>query len=270
MKFVVVIAFVVLLLPSRVSSQTVHSYPLVNTPLEERWTWAQNQHERSTAVWVMYSFKKEMCERCFIGSFNASLEDSRKQLGEVVLGWEKPTTDLNQEIKQAIQHIDNYEQKLVEKSIVMMFQIEAGMIQKVAYSTMDSRFNFEGLDVYWLGEVDPKKSQEWLMSQYHLRASKGHETAFIWAIGIHPPNPDVLSFLKTVAFESNEADRTKAALFSMGSLHSESAVTVLSQFLRLNKPSEVKKSALFALGNSKIPAARDVLIRFIETESKSN
>ncbi|NQV72426.1 HEAT repeat domain-containing protein [bacterium] len=271
MKRFFLILLMISAFPLVAQSQTVTSVSADVKTVDEAWKWAQTELKSRInapgSAWFVYSFQKEMCQQCFLGSYNGMNSSLSRRIDETITGQPSAEVSLEKQVRSTIQHIDNVQDVKVVKSIALIFEIKDGKIEDVALSTMDTVFDFGNRPIYWLGSVDPNDSQSFLMNLFASSSANSVKKTLVWAVGIHPANGEILRFLKTVAFTATEDEHVKASLFSLGSLGSTEAISVLGEFLASTASVELKKSALFALGNSELPEARRALVQFIRSES---
>lgn len=244
-------------------AQTVHSVDAAS--LKEGWSTALSQAGVSDA-WIVFSFDRMMCERCFHGSWSS---DGRwdRTIADVLHGRQPSGDSMQDAVRRTLDDLDDDSRghRMVLKELAVLMRVERGRVTDVHHANLDSPFDFDGRTVYWLGKQQPTAIAGLFslreVTRWQTEARKG----WVWTLGSLDRPDTVLPLLVSLFDEEREMEVRKAAVFATGNQEVPEAVTQLRKIIGSKAELEVRKAAVFALGNNDLPQARAALLDIIET-----
>ncbi len=219
----------------------------------------------SSDGWIVFSFERLMCERCFTGSLRWD-SDWKASIADIIHDREPSGRSVQQTVRDVLNDMDGDDaatEQLVQKDVAVLLQIQGGAISRVHHVNMDLSFKFDDLPVLWVG----KHSPESILGLFDHRTWQrfGHEArkGWVWTLGALQMSQASLAWLTTAYETERETDVRKAIAFAIGNTDSEDSVEVLKDIIDADPDRDVKKAAIHALGNGKTIAARDALMEII-------
>lgn len=248
-------------LPTR--AQTVQ--PVEAASLQTGWSQAFSQ-AGSNDSWIVFSFDRMMCERCFQGSWSP---DSRwkRTISDVLSGRPASGDTVQDAVRRTLDGMDDEarEQRMVLKEMAVLVRVDRGRVIDVHHANLESPFDFDGRTVYWLGKQQPTAIAGLFSTRDVLRWQTEARKGWVWTLGSLDQPATVLPLLTALYDDEPEMEVRKAVVFATGNQQVPAAVTRLTSIIRSKDELEVRKAAVYALGNNDLPAARAALLDIIET-----
>ena len=170
-------------------------------------------------------------------------------------------------------------------TIVVLYRIEGAAVQRIRIVAAECPLDAGGLTLYWLTSVRPADSIDWLNRLVQQDGSRGLANSATMAIALHAEahasdallalarsgkNGDVRSAALfwvaqraadkaagaiTQALEDPETEVRKKAVFALTQLPKDEGVPKLIEIARSHRDPEVRRQAMFWLGQSRDPRA---------------
>jgi len=259
------LALVVFLSTELTQAQSVTSAPDLNASLDDKWEWGSGKAESTRGdTWIAFSFERMMCEHCFVGSFHDGRKTQRATLEEQLLGTTSSPISVERAARRALDDIDGHEDRMVMKSMAVLVHVSRGQVIEVDVSSMQSHFNFEGESVFWLGASSTSESFGLLKEVYSDRLAEEAQKGIVWAVGSLRLGESALPFLTGIARNNRSTEVRKAAVYSIGNQQVREAVSVLKRVIEEDEDREVQKAAIYSLGNNNTQEARQALLSIIQ------
>lgn len=255
----------ILLISSNLFAATaVIKYPESGESLPSRWSWALKKAEGGDfkkGFWVVYTFKRFMSDNESIGEFG----DDRvgPTLMEILTGIRPPGRDsgktVKEEAKRLLAEAKRQENKNWQDVAVLVQYERSKNISKIKVSTMGMIFSFKDLPVIWLGSAENQQSIELLKTLYqHAKVTKRKEE-LIAPIALHQSPDLVIPFLSGVVTGEQDTELRKSAVFWLGQTHDPGALKFLLKVVN-TAAAELRKSAVFSISQMRLPEANQALI----------
>ncbi|HEY4491694.1 MAG TPA: HEAT repeat domain-containing protein [Acidobacteriota bacterium] len=271
------ILFVLILIPAFASfnfAQTVIHSGKEGQSLQQRFDGAIKEIQQSKfpkGAWIGYSIARLMSENEFIGSF----DDSRKHstsLRELITGqkvMESPQQILDsekhvrEEAKRALEGMEQSDktEKKVWKEIAVLSKFSAprALLMEVDVTEWTLAFRLENIPLIWLGKSNEEQSIS-LLQKLYRQGSEEEKEDILSAIGIHTKSDLVLPALNAVIDSNESEDLRKSAVFWLGQTGHPAALNRLLQIVKSDRSEEVRTSAVFSISEMRLPGAEQILI----------
>lgn len=142
-----------------------------------------------------------------------------------------------------------------------------GIIEDFHLIDLEQEYTFGKEPVYWLGEREDEESFNFITSEYK-HSSSDLKTSLLFAVSIHPGDK-TYAFLKERALNEDVRDVRKNAAFWLGTYKDEKSFTMLKDIFQKADDEDVKEHIIFAIQlNESEPAVRE-LIHIARTETSA-
>ena len=247
------------------ASSSVLQHPEPAQSLASRWTWAVHQSESfKDGVWIGYSISRLMGERDSIGHYG----DDRTGLtvlemitGTKLTGTKREVSEksIRDEAQRVLDETERSEKK-VWKDVAVLIEYESKSISRVSLSNMNLTFPFKKMPILWLGSAQNEQSIELLKLLYQKTAVTKRQEELIAAIALHQTPDLVIPFLKRIVESEQETELRKSAVFWLGQTQEPQAMKYLVEVIHKAEPVELRKSAVFSLSQMDFPEADQALM----------
>lgn len=138
---------------------------------------------------------------------------------------------------------------------------DSGRVQKVRAFSADCPIDANGMTVYWLTDVRPADSVQWLSSFVHQGAEEGGRMdGAIMTIAMHDDTSADAALDQFVAAGQPPALRKKAA-FWIGQSRGAKGLQTLLRLMNTDTDDHFRSELTFAISQTHLPQAEDALIR---------
>jgi|GEM_PF-2064378 len=222
-------------------------------------------------AWVVYSFEKEMCERCLSGQIRWDSEWERT-IEDVIRGREPSGKSVHDTVRETLQSLDDDApgpDRMVRKDMAVMMRFEKGTLTRILHANMTTPFRFGDLPVYWLGAQEPTEILSLVGHDEWRRWDEEVRKGWTWVVGAL----DLVASLPWLdrAFSIEQSvEGQRAIAFAMGNLDTAASARTLERIALSDADMEVRKAAIFAIGNNDTRVARDILLTLIDTMGRAS
>jgi len=129
---------------------------------------------------------------------------------------------------------------------------------------LDQTFEFEEQSVYWLGEGDNEESVRFLESKFE-KGNPGLQKTLLHIICSHD-GPKAHDFLRRVIFRNYAKEVRKSAIFWLGNYKDEKSLDYLKDIIKKEESQGLKNQAVFAIQLNNNDEAVAELIKIAKTE----
>lgn len=274
MKTVLSTFILILAIASFNFAETVIHYGQDGQTLYQRFDGAVKEIQKGKfpkGAWIGYSIPRLMSENEFIGSFDSSRKHTAS-LRELITG-EKvtdpsqaildPEKHVREEAKRALEHSEEpprAEKKIwKEIAILSKFSGPKTNLMEVDVTDWALSFRLENIPLIWLGKGKEEESIP-LLQKLYRQGSGDEKEDIICAIGIHTTSDLVLPALNAVIDGNESQDLRKAAVFWLGQSGQPAALNRLVQIVKSDRSEDLRKSAVFSISEMRLPGARQALL----------
>jgi hypothetical protein len=149
--------------------------------------------------------------------------------------------------------------------IAVFVRVAEGKIADIRPLSNDCAAEASGKTVYWLNNVPEQQSVAWLTAQ--SESDRDHNRA-LDAIALHR-SPEAEAVLERFAKSGSSGKQQEMATFWLGSTRGRRGYEVVREILQTSSDERIRKHAVFAMSESKVPEATDELIKLAKTDRDS-
>lgn len=217
----------------------------------------QAANGRATPVWIGYSVPivkgdQSMC--CYHGLHACSLESKANDDGATISN----SGPVNLEGPD---------------HLVVLYRVESGSVGKIRTFTPECTLDAGGLPFVWLTDAKPAESiamlSEFARQSSDERQARRRSDSAIAAIALHA-DPAADPALERFAAAGNPEWLRKQAIFWMGEARGRRGYEMLAGILREDPSDRIREHAVFALTQSKEPAAMNDVIRVAHDDKSTH
>lgn len=150
--------------------------------------------------------------------------------------------------------------------LLLLHRISKGKseLQDVRMIDLDQIFEFEEQPVYWLGEADNKESFRFLESEFEKR-DQSLQKRLLSVICSHD-DPKAHDFLRRIVFGNYAREVRKNAIFWLGNTRDAKSLGYLKEIFKKENDTELRKQIVFAIQLNNEKEAMAELIRIAKTD----
>lgn len=157
--------------------------------------------------------------------------------------------------------------------LVVLLRVEAGQTQRLRTFTNDCRIDAGGLPVFWLTDVRPSESVALLEgfikdSSLERRKHKENGEPTLGAIALHD-DPAADAVVERFAAPDQPVNIRKQAIFWLGNARASRGYEVLRRLAQSEPDEELRQHIPFALSQSKAPEAVGTMIGMARSDANS-
>jgi len=130
---------------------------------------------------------------------------------------------------------------------------------------VDQIYHFDGVPVFWLGDVDAGESMDFLTGRF-ARADEDMKEDLVFCISAHA-DARVPEWLNRTALGSSSPDVREQAIFWRGNIDDKRCLADLMEIYRSVRDNELREKVIFSLHICKDPNAVAEIIRIAKTET---
>ncbi len=274
-RFVVSLSLFIFSFSSSLADQgknIVVNYKDSDLPLLEKWNRARTGAtgtDYENGFWIGYSIEKLMGKNSFIGSYSSDWKEKTK-LSEIIYGKNRDAEEQNLSEEEVIRHVaeetlDDFavlenEEKVV-KEIALLFRFSGSRRpEKLRLTNLDLHFELDDLPLVWLGRVEDKESIDLLTKLYGKLSDVNIKKDIVFAVSTHDLPSRVVPFLRGVVKSNEDIEIRKSAIFWLGQQNSPEAIRIVVDAANSGRSSEIREGAVFAISQFKSEQATDKLI----------
>ena len=158
--------------------------------------------------------------------------------------------------------------------IVVLYRIAQKQLEKVRVFSADCELDFGGLPLIWLNDVKPAESLRWLRAvatdaAVDNREGRRRSDGAVMAIA-HHQGPDADRLLEDLAGTSRPFELRKQAVFWMGNVRGRTGYEVLRRLVREDTNEKLREHITFALSQSQEPEAILTLIQTARQDASAH
>jgi hypothetical protein len=149
------------------------------------------------------------------------------------------------------------------KDLVVLFRVESRQIGKIRTFTPDCTLDAGGLPFIWMTGVTPSESVRWLLAMAKVSSSSTHEEmrrsdGATSALAMHA-DPSADQALEELVKSSQPEQVRRQAIFWLGNSRGQRGFEIVSRVVREDPSDKIREHAVFALTQNKDPRGLDVI-----------
>lgn len=157
--------------------------------------------------------------------------------------------------------------------VSVLLRAEGGIVGKIRAFSIDCPLDAGGLPVYWLTDVHPSQSVA-MLSRYATEEATGERRKSLAEPAVHAmamhAGPEAAAALERFATSGATTEIRKSAIFWLANSRGRQGYQVVSRVLREDASDKVREHAIFALTQSSEPEAIPAIVRAAREDTSAH
>lgn len=226
--------------------------------------------------WVGFSFERVMQANQFVGYFGSFIGDGHVSVTELLKSSNARNergsvkSEVRVQLENLLSGADGSRRVNRELAVLVEIDERTGDLERVVVANVESPVDLKGKNLVWLGTASQTETFNLMRTVFKSTSNERVQKGAVQVVGFVTQEEAVpaTAFLKSlVKSTTTKVDVRKAAVFALAWSPDESIGDFMVEIARGSGPTELRKSALYAIGNRDDPRSLQLMGQVVQDGS---